>query len=141
MSIRQKMILGAILITLIPITLISISLGYLSFSSAQESLQTEAQNKLVSIRNARKTQIEIYTDNLERILQTTAENQVTVKAMGEFKQAFNNFDYSSMDLNKASASVSDYYVSEFGEEYKLRNNGAAPEVDGMVRDLSDCGAG
>ncbi len=137
MSIKQKMILGAILITLIPITIISVTLGYLSFTSARGALEVEAQNKLVSIRDARKTQIDLYTESLGRVLQITAASQVTVDAMAGFKQTFNNYDHSKLDIDQVRSSVNNYYVNEFGTEYQGRNKGETPVVDDKLRLLSD----
>ncbi len=138
MSIRQKMILGAILITLIPVLIISVSLGYLGFSSAQEALRKEEQNKLISIRDARKTQIELYMNNLGKVLQSTAASQVTVEAMESITQAFDGYSESvPVDMTSMRANVNDYYVSEFGTEYKGRNNDQTPVLDDKIRGLSD----
>ena len=138
MNIRQKLILGAIIIVVVPSLIISVALGYLGYTSERATIIHEEQSKLVSIRDARKDELELYMENLERQIKAFSRSQIAVDATRRLTSAFNGYSIDSqLDMNIVKSEVSQYYSKDFADEFAARNADEAARVDDKFSGLSD----
>ncbi|HBB31496.1 MAG TPA: adenylate/guanylate cyclase domain-containing protein [Cyanobacteria bacterium UBA8803] len=108
LSIKSKLQIILLFASLGSILVIS----YLSWSKAREILTHRIFDQLTSVRASKAYQVEAYFKNLENHLQTLCENQMTVAAMREFNQSFDDLDKISFSLER-DAKVESYYTQEF----------------------------
>jgi methyl-accepting chemotaxis protein len=137
-NIRQKVLLFALLLALVPIILGGIGISYFSITQSQESLEAAAANQLATSRDARKSEIETYFTTLRDQLVTMSDNLMVKEAMAEFTQAFNADDIQEA----ASASGGDnsalqnYYEQEYNARYKELNQGTVADTSTLLSNLS-----
>lgn len=98
-SIRSKMILLILLMGLVPL------LGYAWYSNNAISNELTQVNRerLISLRELKKIQIEDYFDQIKSQIQTFSESITVIDAMGRFGGAFNHVENQlsqSYDENK-----------------------------------------
>lgn len=69
-------------------TVTIVVLSALSYFSSKHALTTSVENQLVSIREAKASQIEAYFENIHDQVVTFSEDRMIVEAMQAFKEAF-----------------------------------------------------
>jgi len=94
----------------------------ISYESAKFALEKETFDKLISIRELKKNQIEDYFHIIEKQALTLSEDVVIVNAMKEFKEAFKNIaDDSALtdaELERYRASVKGYYTESYSSTFR-----------------------
>lgn len=86
--------------------------GYLSWSKAREILTNRIFAQLTSVRSSKAYQLEAYFKNLENHVQSLCENQMTVAAMRDFNQSFDELEQTLVSLEQ-DAKIESYYTKEF----------------------------
>lgn len=62
--------------------------GFISYTSSKNALQDLALTKLMAVRSAKSSELNIYLRNVKAEIQTLSENRMTIEAMREFNTAF-----------------------------------------------------
>jgi methyl-accepting chemotaxis protein len=141
MNIRQKMLLGGALLTLIPVAITAALLWQGASTLADSALQERTQNQLNSLRDTKRQQVTDELNNRVRALQTLAAQRSTVDALRAFKPAFVTAAKDT-GIGQAAATIDltkyiqDLYAPEFGK----RNAGAAPDLSKFIAALDANGA-
>ncbi|MBF0519431.1 MAG: hypothetical protein HQK92_06890, partial [Nitrospirae bacterium] len=91
MPLKMKLFALFILIGMIPFT----TLGVYSYSKTRGRFIQKTLDKLVGIRELKKSQIEQYFKRIEAQASTFSENKMTVDAMKEFSFAFSQVEKES----------------------------------------------
>ena len=116
-------------------------MGILGYRSASTSLQKQAFNQLVSIRETKKRQIEDYFSNIRKQVRTFSEDKMVVEAIKEFKVAFKEFqkenEITQSQLDEYRSSLKNYYTMDFTTEYKNQNSGKNPQAVSYLNQLDD----
>ena len=140
MNIRQKMLLGAALLTLIPVAITAALLWQGASSLADTALKERTQNQLNSLRDTKRQQVSDEITARVRALQTLASQRSTVDAMRSFKPAFASAAKDkAVDATGASAEITKYAQEQFAPEFVKRNAGAAPDLAKFVAALDPNG--
>lgn len=108
LSIKSKLQIILLITSLGSIFVVS----YLSWSKARELLTHRIFNQLTSVRASKGYQVEAYFKNLQNHLQTLCENHMTVAAMQEFNQSFDELERSSVSAER-DAKIESYYTQKF----------------------------
>jgi methyl-accepting chemotaxis protein len=141
MNIRQKMLIGAGLLTLIPVVITSVLLWQGASTLADDALNQRTQAQLNSLRDTKRQQVTDEINNRVRALQTMAAQRSTVDAMRGFKGAFASAAKDAgLAQDAASAAMSKYAQDQFAPEYVKRNAGAAPDLAKFIAALDANGA-
>jgi methyl-accepting chemotaxis protein len=128
MNIRQKMLIGAGLLTLIPVVITAALLWQGASSLADAALVERTQNQLNSLRDTKRQQVTDEINSRVRALQTLAAQRSTVDAMRSLKPAFASIAKDkAIDPVVASAEIAKYTQEQFAPEFAKRNAGAAPD--------------
>lgn len=136
MNIRQKMLIGAGLLTLIPVVITSALLWQGASSLADEALIKATQTQLEAQRDAKRTRLIADINSRLRNLQTLAAQRSTIDAMRAFKNSFANVSKESgVTPETSSAAVSKYVREAFGAEYTRKNAGAPPDMSKAISAL------
>ena len=136
MKLRQKLVLGALSITIIPVVLVSVSLDSISFGAGRASLEEQAEKQLVSVRDARKSQLETYLNSLRNQVKTFSNDLMIINAANEFNNGFEKFRIESdpqvpIDdeiLRDYRENLSNYYSNDFSTEFANRNVESSPDM-------------
>ena len=141
MNIRQKMLLGAGLLTLIPVAITAALLTQGASSLAGAALQGKTQAQLVSLRDTKREQITAEINDRVRGLQVLAAQRTTVDGMRALKAGFATAAKDSgVAPAAANQAISEYNLKQFGPEYAKRNAGAAPDLSKAIASLDANGA-
>jgi methyl-accepting chemotaxis protein len=138
MNIRQKMLLGASALTLIPVALTALLLwqGASTLSGAAVGELTRTQ--LISLRDTKGQQVKDSLAQQLKSLQVLASQRSTVEAYKLFKAGYAS---ASKDLAKggdsgdASKGIAEYMEQKFNPEFAKRNTDAAPALTNALAAL------
>ncbi|NJS35594.1 MAG: HAMP domain-containing protein [Brachymonas sp.] len=140
MNVRQKMLLGAGLLTLVPVLLTAGLLIQGTSSLSSQVFDERIQAQLGALRDTKRQQV---TDDINariRAMQSLAAQRSTVDAMRGFKPAFATAAKDkAIEPDAAKAEINKYVQEQFGVEFAKRNPGAAPDISKFVSDLSPNG--
>jgi methyl-accepting chemotaxis protein len=136
MNIRQKMLIGAGLLTLIPVVITAALLWQGASSLADTALNERTQVQLTSLLDTKRTQLVDEVSGRVRSLQALAAQRSTLEAARSFKSAFATAakDFGQAP-DSASAALLKYAQEQFGPEYAKRNAGAAPDLSKFIAAL------
>ncbi len=141
MNIRQKMLLGAGLLTLLPVVVTSILLWQGASTLAGSALLERTQSQLDSLRDTKRTQVIDEIDTRVRSLQALAAQRTTVEGMRALKAGFYTASKDSgITQDAASAGLVDYTQKAFGQEFVKRNATASPDLSKAIAALDANGA-
>lgn len=119
-SLNKKLIWGFLLAGLVPASLITAVV----VNNVGTALTKEAENKLVSIREAKAFQLEELYETMGGQVSALSQNKVAVEALSKFKESFFTYEKeNATDLGVAKNKLRDFYTSEFGAQYKNTNSG------------------
>jgi methyl-accepting chemotaxis protein len=140
MNIRQKMLIGAGLLTLIPVVITSALLWQGASSLADTALKERTQVQLASLRDTKRVQLADEVTGRVRSLQSLAAQRSTLEAARSLKGAFAT---AAKDFGQApdtaSAALAKYAQEQFAPEYAKRNAGAAPDLSKFIAALDPNG--
>ncbi|MFK8011398.1 MAG: methyl-accepting chemotaxis protein [Marinicellaceae bacterium] len=138
MNIRQKLLLATLLLTIVPAIIISVMIGYFSIVNSNKSLEAEAREKLIGVRDSQKNAIETYFESLGKDLSVMSDNLMVIEAMKQFNQSFGEYDPSLVEGSQESSALQRYYRDEYLAQYNTKNtkelnvmnlyNGLSPEA-------------
>jgi methyl-accepting chemotaxis protein len=136
LSLGKKQLYVLLAAGLVPMLLIAI----ISLTVAKAQVREQALDQLEAVRDIKSAAVSRYFETVALQLKTMASAPATADAMSVFERAFERLDrserLSEQDYADQRAAVRDYYVSQFGEEYKARNDGVAVNVDALIDGLS-----
>lgn len=135
MKVRSKVSIFAVLLVAIPLFTVAMILGWLSYTTAQEAMQIQLNNSLVSRREAKKSEIEDYFSTVYGQLISQASSAMIVDAAKEFDAAYKASD--STLTSSANDSLNEFYEQDFSNKYTKKNNGTRPSVSSITGALSE----
>jgi methyl-accepting chemotaxis protein len=140
MNIRQKMLLGAGLLTLIPVLITALLLWQGASQLADTALKERTQNQLNSLRDTKRQQVSDEVNTRVRALQSLAAQRSTVEAMRALKSAFTNAaKEKGVDVATGQAEMSKYAQDQFTPEFAKRNASAVPDLSKFISALDPNG--
>ena len=131
MNIRQKMLLGTALLTLVPVALTALLLWQGASTLSAETVGTQVRTQLVSLRDTKRQQIRDELEERVKSLQVLAGQRSTVDAYKQFKAGFYTAGKElskTNDVEVAKKNLADFVGLFFNIEYVKRNPGAAPDL-------------
>ena len=142
MKLRTKMVLGAILLAALPLTLASALIGLNAINQSTAELESEAENKLVAIRDMKRQQIEEYFDTIRNQVLTFSNDTMVINAMVAFSGALGHFrsqaEAEFLDearIDEMRRDLSGYYRTDFTDRYRDLNHGQSPDADRLLSQL------
>ncbi|HHH38308.1 MAG TPA: HAMP domain-containing protein, partial [Sedimenticola sp.] len=141
MKIKSKVIIGAVLISSLPVLAASAVIGWLSFTDGRKALEEQSIKQAVSLRDSKKAQIEDYFRNIEAQVQTFSNDQMVVDAMLGLNDAYQNFyqEFAEQGTDFYRRALETFYRGPFTTAYRKRNNGQAPDVDRLLKGIDETG--
>jgi methyl-accepting chemotaxis protein len=131
MKIKIKMLIGGAVLASIPVLISSFFIGSGAISAGRVSLEQDAKDSLVAIRDITATQIESYFSDIQNQVVTLSSNLMTEEAMQDFTQSVNQLELGQANSRQLRA----YYENEFGKTF-LKSNGNPAPIDSLLKSLS-----
>jgi methyl-accepting chemotaxis protein len=147
MKIKTKLTVGASLLMLIPVVVVSAVLGWVAVENGREALETKAQNQMVSLRNSSQKAIERYFATVQAQIVTLSDNRMVIDALKSLPNAYTNYQSSveatgeagAPKLEKMRKELVAFYQGPFADEYKKQNGGLQIDAHSWVDKLSGTG--
>lgn len=138
MKIKSKLLLGAGLLSLVPVLVTSVVLSSVSLSTSSQALEQQVQSQLVSLREAKKNQIEDYFRTINHQLLNLATAPVTQEMLAALPNAINDLLYThSFEVAPMRQELRGYYENDFSREYRAKNPGETASIDTLLSHLSE----
>ncbi|MCW8944408.1 MAG: methyl-accepting chemotaxis protein [Sedimenticola sp.] len=143
MKIKTKLTLGASILMLLPVVLVSAVLGWVAVENGREALETKAQNQMVALRNSSQKAIERYFETVQAQIVTLSDNRMVIDALKSLPNAYNNYPSSveatgnsgAEKLDKMRSALLEFYQGPFADEYKKQNGGESVNAKEWVDQL------
>jgi methyl-accepting chemotaxis protein len=135
MKIGQKLLVGAVALTLVPLALTAGLLWQGAVSLSSETVDTQVQTQLSALRDQKTQQIKDEVDYRVNALRTLGANRATADAMGKMKLAFVNAAKEAGKMDDPAAqrkAMLEYIEAQFGPEFAKRNPDKAPDLTALV---------
>lgn len=133
-SIRGRLIIGIAVLTLIPLILLALVLGYYTSRESTVALSSRANDQMASIRAGKQEEIKAYFDNISDLMQTVALSTDVHQSLREATETQPQLA-ATVDLELAKTALSDYYTNDFGKQYSARNPGARTDASSIIATL------
>lgn len=149
MKVRSRVSIFALTLSLFPLLIVTLVLGWFSYSSARDALENEIENNLISRRDAKKSELEAYFQTVNDQLLSQAQSTMLIEAAKGFKKDFQteNFQDNIRDeyqgngiatpTDAINESLDRYYYNDFIERYKEKNVNKETDVNAIIGSLSD----
>ena len=109
MKLRTKMLLAFSLIAIMSVSIIGIT----GISIGKSSMETEAFNKLIAIRELKANRIEDYFNQIRNQLLSYSEDFMVIEAMERFQDAFYGVENLNINEEEIDKSLKAYYDTQF----------------------------
>ena len=134
---RSKLLIAFFVVGLVPFFIIT----SVALNQANKSLTKQAFGQLLSLRDAKKSQVESYLQTMKDQIITLSEDHMIVDAMSQLTRDFrvfvkeNNLD--SGKVGELRNELATYYTNDFTTEYQRRNDDRSPDVNRVVNQIDD----
>ncbi len=140
MNIRQKMLLGAGILTLIPVVITAALLWQGTSTLADSALTDRTQAQLSSLRDTKVTQVTDEINSRVRSLQALASQRSTIDGMRALRAGFATAAKDSgVTKDAANAALADYTQKQFAPEFAKRNASESPDLSKAIAALGENG--
>jgi methyl-accepting chemotaxis protein len=134
---RPKL-MGLFLIAgLVPLAIVAL----LSVRTASQELEAKSLDQLMSLRAVKGAQVKFYFETLDNQIVTFAENKMVVDAMRDFREMFKSFreenGVDAAEQKRMTDELKTFYVSEFTNEYEVKNSAKRPDIEPVFSKLDD----
>jgi methyl-accepting chemotaxis protein len=125
---KQKITLVAVLLCVIPLIVSAVLTNSIASSQANSALKDVSEQRLVSLMNVKKGQIEDYFSTIKSQLVSLANSQQLANAVVNFSQASKNYalETQQFDRSKVTTQLRRYYDNDFSRQYLDQNPGSTP---------------
>jgi methyl-accepting chemotaxis protein len=135
MKIGQKLLVGAVALTLVPLALTAGLLWQGATSLSGQTVDTQVQLQLSALRDQKTQQLKDEVEYRVAALRTLGANQATVEAMTKFKVAFGDAAKEAGKTDDVAGhrrAMVEYVTTQFGPEFAKRNPAKAPDLTALV---------
>ncbi|OUR65728.1 hypothetical protein A9Q79_01680 [Methylophaga sp. 42_25_T18] len=138
LSLKQKITFAAVLLCAVPLIISAVLTNSIASNHANTALQEASQQRLVSLRDVKKQQIEDYFSTINHQLLNLSNSALISTAVNDFSQAVKSYAYESNQLEKHAISnqLKQYYDNDFATRYRQKNGeNAQLDSNALLRQL------
>jgi len=121
MKIKNKLVLQAIFLAILPALILSIIITLQANQSAFKALEHKSKDQLISLREVKKTQIVSYLNNIDSQVKTLSNNIATVNAASELIDTFHQNSIDENQSIRSKGKLLNYYQNSFNPVFKQKN--------------------
>jgi methyl-accepting chemotaxis protein len=134
--------LMAVLVCSLPLIIMAVLSNFTASKYSAESLENSAKQRLISLRNVQKRQIEDYFSFIEHQLVNLSSSQQTKSALEQFSFAAEIFSADTEQTHRPTITqqLSNYYDNDFSERYQQKNPGITAFSSQVILEQLDMNA-
>jgi methyl-accepting chemotaxis protein len=121
LSVRQKLLLGGLLLLLLAVLGTATVLGISAVTSGETTLRAESENKLTAIRDTKRQQIEDYFANSIAVVKGLATTPTVIDAVKNFSAATatanDELKLGAAEAESRRKKLEEFYGKTFGDEF------------------------
>ncbi len=137
MKIRTKLLIGILFLVSASVLTTGIITSQLARTSAVDTLSEEAQNKLLSILESKKSHIEQYLNNMYAQTTLLGKEYNTISAATGFNINLEHVVRLNSLTEEMKQEVKNYYTNEFVYRFNELNEKSAPDADTFYEGFPD----
>ena len=132
----NRLLLALLVVSLLPLAV----MGYATYQSAAGAIEQQAEQQLQTVNTITAKAVSRYFDSMEKQLQITADNRMTLEALEAFNTGYNKIladdTLDDAALSQARKDLATYYTGEFANEFE-RQTGKDVATTVFLENLSD----
>lgn len=136
MKIGQKLLAGAVALTLLPVALTAGMLWQGATSLSSDTVKNQVELQLSALRDEKAQQLKDEIDFHLNALRALGANRATVEAMSKFKATFysaaKDYPNAAAEIPQQRQEMLAYVASQFAPEFAKRNPSSAPDLSTLV---------
>ncbi len=136
MTIKNKLTVGTALLAIFSTIAACIGVGVLAINASNDTIQKEAMQHLISVRETKKTEVKRYFEQINNQVLTLANDRMIIDAMTSFKQAIASQSGTDNIASKREQ-LKQYYTQQFAKEYKKRNINGISNTNSLLGKLDN----
>lgn len=137
MKIKTKLIAGTLLLAFSSVGVVSVVANYIAQTNTNEAMSVQAQGKLSSILEAKKSHIEQYLNNLLSQIRLMSIEHNTDSANYHFYNQFTTLGEELRVKPEQQEQVRQYYIKNYLGIYEEKNTANAPTVEQYFKDFEE----
>lgn len=122
MKIKHKLLLQAVLLAVIPATIIAVIITWQANSSSFSALEEKTKEQLISLRELKKSQINDYLNQVTGQVTVQANTPSVKQAAKGFVKTFLQEQISPEELAGSEIRLQSYYQNEFSTTFNEKNH-------------------
>ncbi len=132
----NRLLLALLVVSLLPLAV----MGYATYQSAAGAIEQQAEQQLQTVNTITAKAVSRYFDSMEKQLQITADNRMTLEALEAFNTGYDKIlTADTLDdaaISQARKDLATYYTGEFANEFE-RQTGKDVATTVFLENLSD----
>ncbi len=137
-SIKTKLLITFALLTAIPLIISSVATYTQTDAATYEAIKMQVTERLVSLREVKKIQVQMYLDNLKKQILDYSVDPGTVSSIQGLSSGFQSDKKEAADgIAEKRAELTAFYKTNFANEFKKYNNSAFTSAETFVSQLDD----
>ncbi|WP_394145533.1 methyl-accepting chemotaxis protein [Vibrio atypicus] len=122
MKIATKIVAASTLLCTLAVIATGVIVGWRASTLSESALYQRASEQLISVREIKKNEIELYFDQIRGQLITTSNSVGVQDAMLAFSETFKSYPVEQVSQSDVGV-LKQYYQSQFGSTYRSANGG------------------
>ena len=137
MSLKMKLLIGGIALAVIPLLIGTITVEVVATNIGRDAIEEQAENRLIGVRDIKKSQIESYFTTIKNQVLTFANDRMIIDATKKFNSDFYRFREETPEASKSSSrtKLATYYTDSFGTEFSNQNPGKSANAKALMQNL------
>ena len=137
-SIQTKLLITFALLTAIPVTISSVASYTQANSASHDAIEAQVNDRLVSLREVKKIQIETYINNLRKQILSYSVDSGTVSGVQGLSIAFQtDKDQAADGIAETREELIKFYQTTYADEFKKFNTTEFTSAADFVSQLDD----
>jgi methyl-accepting chemotaxis protein len=142
MKIKAKLLYGGLALAIVPLIISSYITEKVATEAGARAIQDQAQQRLIAVRDMKKSEIENYFTQISRQVLTLADDRMIIEAMPRFTAGFHSFRQQASlgDAATLRDQLAGYYRQDFSDHFKALNPDRAIDAGPLLGTLGADGA-
>ena len=138
-SIKMKILVVMISLAAIPVAATSLVMDLYASGEAEQAIEDQVENQLVTIREIKKRQVEDYLKGMERKVSAYSVDPAIVTYMQKLAIQFQSTANDLQDISEQTQNLTAFYAGQYAETYSSKNATSPSNPADMVSKLDKTG--
>lgn len=131
MKLKPQITIQVSILVLTSLLILTLALWWTTKGRIEKVLEAQISERLISVKDAKKDQIENYFNTIQSQVKTLSSSTMTINAALAFDSAFSKYESEAnitTSKTEQTASISQFYRNQFGQRFN-ENNASEQKTD------------